>query len=571
MSDHKPSTMKSLQLKHMYLFPVILLILLLTSCGQSGQSNQSEQQQIKGDPDHGGLSLPDGFTALIVADDLGPGRHLDVARNGDIYLALNNMSKEAGAVALRDTSGDGRADLVQYFGSVSGTGIKVRGAYLYFGADTAIVRYPLPQGELVPDASYEVVAAGFPKERQHAAKPFDFDPEGHMYVTVGAPSNACMEQMRTKGSPGMDPCPILEWAGGIWRFSADRLNQDQLRDGHRYSTGIRHAVALRWNSIEGKLYAVQHGRDQLHQFFPEIYTEQESADLPAEEFLMLSDGADFGWPYCYYDPFKELKVLAPEYGGDGEVTGRCQQKTDPIMAFPAHMAPNDLLFYTGNQFPERYKEGAFIAFHGSWNRAPLEQEGYYVVFVPFKDGLPSGDWEVFADGFSGKEELFNPGDAEHRPVGLAQGPDGSLFISDSRKGTIWRVLYTGEHTDVNEATTGSSQQESALMADHPGRKVYNTACLPCHQADGNGVPGMHPPLRESDWVTGDKERLIRIVMEGMEGEIEVHGETYNSVMAPLNYLEPQQVADVLTYVRNSFGNRASEVTVDEVEEVLKNL
>ena len=109
------------------------------------------------------------------------------------------------------------------------------------------------------------------------------------------------------------------------------------------------------------------------------------------------------------------------------------------------------------------------------------------------------------------------------------------------------------------------------LSDHPGLPLYKQHCLPCHQADGNGVPGMHPPLRESDWVTGDKERLVRIVMEGMEGEIEVHGETYNSVMAPLNYLEPQQVADVLTYVRNSFGNQASEVTLEEVQEVLNNL
>lgn len=526
--------------------------------------------QVTGDPDHGGLSLPDGFTALIVADDLGPGRHLDVAPNGDIYLALNNMSKGYGTVALRDTSGDGRADLVRYFGSVSGTGIKIRAPYLYFGADTAIVRYPMQPGQLVPDEAYEIVATGFPNEHQHEAKPIDFDPEGNMYVNVGAPANACMEQMRTKGSPGMDPCPILEYAGGIWRFDADRLNQDQMRDGYRYSTGLRNCVALRWNSKVGKLYAVQHGRDQLHQFYPEMYTEQESADLPAEEFVMLADGADFGWPYCYYDPFKELKVLAPEYGGDGEMTGRCEQKTDPIMAFPAHIAPNDLLFYTGDQFPERYRNGAFIAFHGSWNRAPLEQEGYEVVFVPFENGLPSGDWEVFAGGFTGREELFNPGDAEHRPMGLAQGADGSLYISDSRKGTIWRVLYTGEHTVVKEekAATG---KETQVMADHPGKKVYNTTCLPCHQSDGNGVPGMHPPLRESEWVTGDKERLIRIVMEGMKGEIEVHGETYNSVMAPLNYLEPQQVADVLTFVRNSFGNKASEVTVEEVEEVLKKL
>jgi len=522
------------------------------------------------DPDHGGLTLTKGFDAFKVVEELGPARHLVVADNGDIYVALNNMSKGAGAVALRDTTGDGRADIISYFGSVSGTGIKIHGDYLYFGCDTAIVRYPMRGGTLVPDENYEVIAEGFPHESQHAAKPIDFDSEGHLYVNVGAPANACMEQMRTKGSPGMDPCPILDYAGGIWRFDAGALHQDQLKDGYRYVTGIRNCVALRWNPIVGSLYAVQHGRDQLNQFFPEMYTVQQSADLPAEEFLKMSDGADFGWPYCYYDPFQEKKVLGPEYGGDGVMTGRCEQKTDPIMAFPAHTAPNDLLFYTGEQFPERYRGGAFIAFHGSWNRAPLEQEGYYVVFVPFRDGLPSGEWEVFADGFKGVDVLMNTGDAEHRPVGLAMGPDGSLYVSDSRKGTVWRIMYTGEEEALVESKTEQGSKE-VIVADLPGQKVYNVTCLPCHQSDGNGVPGMHPSLRNSEWVNGDKERLIRIVLQGLEGEIEVHGETFNSVMAPLNHLTAAQVADVLTFIRKSFGNDAPEVTEEEVEQVKLNL
>jgi glucose/arabinose dehydrogenase/mono/diheme cytochrome c family protein len=557
-------------MRNQHSFIVIVLLITGLSFTHTGCKQAEQQQVLMPDPDHGGLILTPGFDALKVTDELGPARHLVVAENGDIYVALNHMSKGAGAVALRDTTGDGRADVVSYFGSVSGTGIKLYGNYLYFGCDTAVVRYPMRAGELTPDETYEVVAEGFPKENQHASKPFDFDGQGHMYVNVGAPANACMEQMRTKGSPGMDPCPILEFAGGIWRFDAQTLHQDQISDGYRYSTGIRNAVALRWNPIEDRLYAVQHGRDQLHQFFPEIYTEQDNADLPAEEFLMLSDGADFGWPYCYYDPFLESKVLAPEYGGDGVITGRCEQKTDPIMAFPAHIAPNDLLFYTGDQFPERYREGAFIAFHGSWNRAPLEQEGYYVVFVPFRDGLPSGDWEVFADGFSGMDKLMNPGDAEHRPTGLAQGPDGSLYVSDSRRGTIWRIMYTGE-TETNMEISGEQESSDVVLADHPGQKVYNVACLPCHQADGNGVPGMHPSLRESDWVMGDKERLIRIVLEGMEGEIEVHGETFNSVMAPLSHLSSEQVAQVLTFVRQSFGNDAPEVTEEEVARVREKL
>ena len=114
------------------------------------------------------------------------------------------------------------------------------------------------------------------------------------------------------------------------------------------------------------------------------------------------------------------------------------------MAFPAHMAPNALLFYTGSMFPEKYKNGAFIAFHGSWNRSPLPQEGYYVAFVPFENGKPTGKWEIFANGFAGVDVITSTRAAQHRPCGLAQGPDGSLYVSDDSKGTIYRILYNGK-------------------------------------------------------------------------------------------------------------------------------
>jgi glucose/arabinose dehydrogenase len=158
---------------------------------------------------------------------------------------------------------------------------------------------------------------------------------------------------------------------------------------------------------------------------------------------MLEEGDDAGWPYIYYDQIQNKKILAPEYGGDGKKTGG-ENAIDPVMAFPGHLAPNALLFYTGDMFPEKYKNGAFIAFHGSWNRAPEEQEGFNVVFVQFKNGKPSGDWEVFADGFAGIETIQSPDQAAHRPTGLAQGPDGSLYVSDDAGGTIYRIVYNGK-------------------------------------------------------------------------------------------------------------------------------
>lgn len=399
---------------------------------------------IQPDPDNAGLTLPEGFGATVVADTLGRARHIVARDNGDLYINLRSLKNEKGLVALRDNNDDGHADEIEYFTDQAGTGIDIYNNYLYYSNDSTIFRVPLEENTLVPTGTPEEMISGLLEKRQHAVKTFTFDEQGYIYVNVGAPANACQEQMRTPGSPGMDPCPILERSGGVWRFEAGTTGQTQEDDGYRYSTGIRNSVAIDYNPNSDHVYVLQHGRDQLHQFFPDLFTLEEGVELPAEEFFMLSDGADFGWPYCYYDHLQDKKVLAPEYGGDGERVGRCADKEDPIMAFPGHWGPNALLFYTGDMFPERYKNGAFIAFHGSWNRAPRPQEGYFVVFVPFEGALPSGDYEIFADGFANVETIESPGDAKYRPTGLAQGPDGSIYVTDDSEGRVWRIFYMGE-------------------------------------------------------------------------------------------------------------------------------
>lgn len=417
----------------------ILLVLVLVSACAVTEYDSTEPP--KPDKDNAGLTLPQGFSALIYADELGNARHMAINDNGDVYVSLLKINNGGGIACLRDVDKNGRADLISYHGSFPGTGIKIHGDYLYFGVDTMIIRYQLDEHKLRPAETYEIIAKGFDVQTQHAAKTFTFDQQDQLYVNVGAPSNACQEMDRTFGSPGVDPCTLLDLHGGIWRFDANALNQDQAQDGYRYATGIRNAVAINWNNKEDKLYALQHGRDQLSDFFPDLYTDEESAILPGEEFLLVEDGSDFGWPYCYYDQDQMKKVLGPEYGGDGLEVGRCEEADDPLMAFPGHLAPNDVLFYTGDMFPEKYKNGAFIAFHGSWNRAPLPQEGYYVVFVPFNGSIPAGDWEVFATGFADASIINDPLEAKHRPCGLAQGKDGSLFVSDDVNGRIYRILY----------------------------------------------------------------------------------------------------------------------------------
>lgn len=391
---------------------------------------------------NGGITLPPGFCASIVADNLGVARHLAVNVNGDVYVALQRREDGKGVVALRDSNGDGRADVAKYFGSLSGTGIAIHSGYLYFATNTEIVRYELVPGQLLPQSRPQTVVRGFPEQDEHSAKTMAFDDAGHLYVNVGAPSNSCQKEDRSPGSPGIRPCPLLRHHGGIWRFDANRTDQDFMRDGVRFATGIRNAVAITWHD---GLYAVQMGRDQLHEDWPDLYNQTQGNELPAEEFLAVRAGDNFGWPYCYYDQLQKTAVLAPEYGGDGRKLGDCKRYTAPIMAFPGHWAPESVLFYSGKQFPEGYRSGAFIAFHGSWNRAPV-QAGYDVVFVPFHDHEPAGPYEVFASGFAGStNNPASPNDARFRPMGLAEGPDGSLYISETQHGRIWRVIYTGGH------------------------------------------------------------------------------------------------------------------------------
>lgn len=393
-------------------------------------------------PGNGGITLPAGFCASVFADNLGTARNITVNSNGDVYVALLSPEHGGGIVALRPGA-NGRTAETKYFGALGGTGIGIHAGYLYFATPTAVLRYKLVPGQLLPDLKPQLVVSGFPQQNEHAAKTFTFDDTGHLYVNVGAPSNACQRQDRVTGSRGIRPCPYLKEHGGIWEFNAAKTNQHFPQDGQRYATGIRNGMAIAWNAQTDHLYDVQMGRDQLNGNWPRLFSVQQSAELPAEEFFLVEKGGDYGWPYCYYDQLQHKKVLAPEYGGDGKKVGECAQYGQPILAFPGHWAPEQLMFYSGSAFPARYHNGAFIAFHGSWNRAPLPQAGYQVVFVPFQGTRPSGQYQIFAGGFAGNGPDALAGNARFRPNGVAQGPDGALYISDSQHGRVWRVSYRG--------------------------------------------------------------------------------------------------------------------------------
>ncbi len=543
---------------------------------------------------NGGLLLPDGFEAIVVVDSLaGSARHIAVNHNGDIYVRFRQSSAAGSNVAIRDTDGDGKADVISKFdfdydkNDNNGTEMRIYKGYLYYSSTGKIYRQKLIEGQLLPDAKKELILTddylNDPFGYNHTAKTIAFDDKGKMYVTYGSPGDVCQIADRVPGEPGQDPCPQLDEHAGIWVFDPNKLDQT-IKNGKRYATGIRSAVAITWNTEDKYIYVLQHGRDDLYRSWPNKYSRWQSANLPAEEMLRIKEGSNAGWPYYYYDHIQGKKLLNPEYGGDGKKAGKGAEYEQPIMAFPGHWAPNDILFYTGNQLPARYKKGAFITFHGSTIRSPFSQAGYFVAFVPFSDGSPNGKWEVFADGFTGVDVIQNTSEAAHRPMGLAQGPDGSLYVTDSQKGKIWKIMYKGENKDFGISQL--EQMEKRKLSAHiktpdefkdnleikeavGGERIYNTYCANCHLIDGKGDGLRFPSLENSEYVNGNKRRLINILLNGFKQNITVKGKQFNSIMPSHSFLSDDDAALVLTYVRQNFKNNASPILAKDINKLRK--
>lgn len=410
----------------MLVLPVAAItgLIVFNACKSAGSKDESATTN---------LTLEPGFSAVAIANNLGSARHLVVTPEHDIYVHIANTKNGKGILVLHE-DGD-QTTLKSSFANYGGTGIAIKNGYLYASDNTSVYRYKLNDKDEVTDPSHpERIVTGLIARRMHEPKAICLDNDGNIYVNVGAYSNICSDY-----DPNKTGCPILDSAAGVWQFKADKPDQ-HYGDGVHYAWGLRNVVGMAWNQQDNQLFVMQHGRDALHDLYPNLYNTHQSAELPAECMFALKKGDNAGWPYVYYDWMQHKNMLGPEYGGDGKKLAD-PKYLNPVAAYPGHYAPDGLLFYTGNQFPERFKNGAFIAFHGSWNRAPEPQAGYCVVFQPFKDGKPYGKWEVFAGNFAGSLAHTSPGAAEHRPCGLAQGPDGSLYVTDDQHGTIFKITY----------------------------------------------------------------------------------------------------------------------------------
>jgi glucose/arabinose dehydrogenase len=560
------------------------------------RSNPAAEAESQACPhDDSGLKLPAGFCATVFADDIGHARHMAAAPSGVLYVNTwsgryyGNDTPHPGGflVALQDKSGAGKADVIERFGETvqsggaGGTGIGLYKRSIYAEINDRVVRYSLPAGSVVPSGSAETIVSRLPLGGDHPMHPFIINEEGLMYVDVASATNSCQVKNRTLKSPGANPCTELETRGGIWRYDANKTNQT-FSTSDRYATGIRNAEGFAIDS-SGRVFVTQHGRDQLHANWPDLYKPDEEATLPAEELLLLKAKGDYGWPECYYDPFVEKLVLAPEYGGDGAKTiGVCANKTAPAAVFPAHWAPNAMVRYDQKQFPARYRDGVFIAFHGSWNRAPYPQGGYNVVFQPLAGDHASGQCEIFADGFAGA--VKSPARAEHRPSGLAEGPDGSLYVSDDIRGRIYRIVYhggaeggaanvtpcpsatapagnpaevaaqppEGTHPDAGAAAKslsvpeGATREMVALGARIYRGQVGGAACTGCHGDSGEGTP-LGPALTVKKWLWSDGSYpgITKTITEGVS-----QPKQYRSPMPPMGgaQLTPDQLSALAAYV-----------------------
>ena len=561
------------------------------------QSNPAAEAKSQACPnDDSGLKLPAGFCATVFADGIGHARHMMVASNGVLYVNTwsgryyGNDTPHAGGflVALQDKSGAGKAEVIERFGETvqtggaGGTGIGLYKGWVYAEINDRIVRYSLSGDSIVPSGPADTIVSGLPLGGDHPMHPFIINAEGSMYVDLGTATNSCQVKNRTLKSPGVQPCTELETRGGVWLYDANKTNQT-FSTAERFATGIRNTEGFAIDS-SGRIFVTQHGLYQLHANWPDLYKPEQEATQPAEELLLLKANGDYGWPECYYDAFVQKLVLAPEYGGDGgKMIGVCANKIAPIAAFPAHWAPNAMVLYDKTQFPARYRGGVFIAFHGSWDRAPYAQAGYNVVFQTLDGNRASGQCEIFADGFAGA--VKSPARAEHRPSGLAVGPDGSLYVSDDIRERTYRIVYQGgseggaanitacpsltasagnpvevaaqppegTHPDAGAAASsnlpvpeGATREMVAL-----GERVYRgqvggAACTGCHGDSGQGTP-LGPDLTGKKWLWSDGSYagIAKTITDGVS-----QPKQYRSPMPPMGgaQLTPAQVSALAAYV-----------------------
>jgi glucose/arabinose dehydrogenase len=336
------------------------------------------------------LMVPPGFRAGIFAEGLSAPRFLAFAPDGRLVVAEGGRDR---LLVVADTDGDGVSDtrsvLADALPSVHSV-VWQQGAW-YAGVPTGVIE--LKDGDGDGRAEQRRVLVDDYPTPGHSTRTVLFLPDGRMLVSVGSSCNVCEEDDPRRAT-------IVAYGGAA-------------AGGHKiFARGLRNAVGLALHPVTGQLWATNNGRDWL------------GDDLPPDTVNIVAEGDDFGWPRCHAGD-----LVDPDFGGDAG----CRGVAAPALKLPAHSAPLGLAFAASSSFPVEYREDLFVAFHGSWNRST--PTGFKVVRVRVRDGRPTGEVEDFVTGF------VDPGSGRvlGRPVGLAFGADGALYVSDDKSGFVYRI------------------------------------------------------------------------------------------------------------------------------------
>ena len=403
------------------------------------------------------IRVPEGFSISVWAEGVVNARFLRFTDAGDLLVSVPRK----GQVALleRDADGDGRSDGARVLldGLDRPHGLDLHDGWLYVGETGAVVRARFDPATRAVTSPLETVVASLPSGGAHWTRNVRFGPDGLLYVSIGSDCNACIEK---------DPR-----RAAILRYQPDGSGEQI------FATGLRNSVGFDWRPGTGELFATDNGRDLL------------GDDFPPCEFNRIVEGGFYGWPFANGD-----RIPDPDHGAghEREIAG----SLPPVHGFRAHNAPLGMTFVRGTALPARYRGAAIVALHGSWNRT--EKDGYRVVSLHFgADGLEERD---FVSGF------LRGGDVIGRPVDVAEGPDGALYVSDDYAGTIYRVSWTGEGTAsaaiarptaraAGDPLAGLDPGERDRLAALGAELYARNACATCHEAVAAPAGTVVKPLR----------------------------------------------------------------------------